>query len=66
MYYTASIHAYDVLDQVQVTARVRLYESTLVDGSRIEHECTTTFQGTGETDPRQWLQDVLVGLLEDL
>lgn len=64
MYYVATVHAYDVMGEIQVGGKVRLYEGSLADGSRIAFECTTTFQGTGESDPRRWLEDALVGLLE--
>ena len=66
MYYLASVHAYDVMGTIQITASVR----ATTEGE----ECTTTavlhattlVDGVGEADPRQWLEDALVGLLEAL
>jgi hypothetical protein len=61
-----TIHAYDLLDSVQIKAVVRKYADTMSVESSIEFECTTTFQGTGESDPIEWLREALVGLLEDI
>jgi hypothetical protein len=61
-----TVYAYDVLDSVHVTAVLRVYPDDSREPSYIGYECTTTFPGTGESDPRQYLEDVLVGLLEAL
>lgn len=65
MRYTASIYVNDVMDQVVVCARV--YGD---DGlSRSTERCldmTEQLMGTGESEPRQWLMDALVGLIEAL
>lgn len=61
-----TVHAYDVMDRVQVGATVRQYEETTREPSDTVLVCTTTFPGTGETDPKEWLRDALIGLLESL
>lgn len=60
----ATVSAYDALDAVVVTAHVRQYGDVPEEPSSIVFECTTSLPGTGESDPRQWLVDALVGLLE--
>lgn len=61
-----TVHAYDLLDSVYATVGVRRYDETTRAASDSVLACTTTFPGTGESDPREWLRDVLVGLLESL
>jgi len=63
-WYTATVHAYDVMDTVHVTVSMR---STTEDRS----ECiepvihlATTIQGTGEANELRWLRDALVAALE--
>lgn len=62
----ATVNAYDVLSTVHVKLIVREYPDAESASPRTVLECTTTVQGTGETDPRQWIVDALVGLLEDI
>lgn len=66
MWFSASVHAHDVLDQVYVTARVwgdgGVGERQMVEQS----SCATTVDGVGEDDARQWLKDALVALIEVL
>lgn len=66
MWYSASINAHDVLDHVVITARVwgdgGMGERQMVE----QFSCATTIDGSGEDDPRQWLMDALVGLIEEL
>lgn len=66
MMYSASLYAYDVMSNVQVGCRV--ISQVQAPGGAIETvlEASTTFSGVGEPDPRQWLEDVLVALLERL
>ena len=64
MLYIASVNAYDVMSSQQVTALVRVFPDNPEERPSIVYECTTTVPGTGESDPRQWLVDVLVALLE--
>lgn len=66
MYFVTTVHAYDVLDRVHVHAAVRALSDDTGQTWSTVIECTTTFPGTGESDPRSWLEDVLVGLLEAL
>ena len=66
MLFTATIYAYDALSTVQITAEVRLHTGTGETGSEAVLRATTAIPGVGEGDPRNWLEDVLVGLLEAL
>ena len=68
MYFTASVHAYDVMSMVRVSWTVTDWEAgpdgrptstTLVSGH-------TDVQGSGESSPREWLKDALVACLESL
>lgn len=65
-WHTAMINAYDVMGEVYVTAVVRRSEPTPEQATAVVLQCSTTYPGVGEDDPREWLHDVLVGLLEDL
>lgn len=66
MWYSATINAYDVLGDVWITVVVR----EAVPGPTTEQVALfqrhVQFQGTGESDPAQWLQDALVALAETL
>lgn len=66
MYYVTTVNAYDVLDRVHVHATVRALSDDTGATWSTELACTTTFPGTGETDPRQWLVDALVALIENV
>ena len=66
MMFITTIHAYDLRDTVSVTVGVRRYDETTRAASDNVFACTTTFPGTGETDPREWLRDALIGLLEEI
>jgi len=66
MRYVASIHAYDVMDQVWVSAVVREYGSDPLSTTVEVIALSDTFAGVGEPDPREWLRDCLIGLLEGL
>jgi len=66
MYYIATAHAYDVMDTVTVTAEVRSVPGTGETPTACVLRATTTLSGVGETDPREWLVDVLVALLESI
>lgn len=63
---TATVHAYDVMDSVMITAVVRSTEGVGLERSPVELRATTTISGVGEDDPREWLRDALIGLLEAL
>lgn len=66
MQHVATVHAFDVMTEVRTTAVVRRYDGMRRDASDIVFECTTTFPGTGESDPIEWLKDALIALLETL
>lgn len=66
MWFSASLHAHDVMDQVTITARV-WGDAGLGERQMQEQlSCAATVPGSGEDDPRQWLKDALVALLEEL
>lgn len=66
MWYSASLNAHDVLDQVYISVRVwgdgGIGERQMVE----QFSCAATVDGCGEGDPRQWMRDALVGMLEAL
>lgn len=66
MYYLASVHAYDAMGYVIVSAQLK--ESTGAPGSELRDVLTTStrLDGVGEDDPARWLRDALVGLAETL
>ena len=66
MHYIASVHAYDVMDSIVITAEVRSTEDSPERPTASVLRATTVIVGIGETDPREWLQDALVGILEEL
>ena len=59
MRYEARLSAYDCMASVQVSVKVWNDEGDVL-------ETTTSFAGVGESDTRQWLEDVLVAALETL
>lgn len=65
MRYVAHIHLIDLLDQVVIYAEVLGGEDP---SSQLapELKLSTQFQGTGETDTREWLRDALMYLVEVL
>lgn len=66
MRYVASVHMFDVMDQVWVSAIVR-DSAGFPDGGTVEVlAMSDILAGVGEPDPRQWLLDALVGLIEAL
>lgn len=66
MYRIATIACFDVMETVQVTATVRLWDGLRTDGSESEFACTASVQGVGSAEGREWLRDALVGLIEAL
>ena len=66
MYRTASIVAYDVMDEVHITAKVILYSSLEPGGHGEEFSCATTVDGVGASSGEVWLRDALVALAETL
>ena len=66
MFTQASLHAFDMLGLVHVTAEVRQTERPGQEPSRVVLHVNSTVEGTGEDDAREWLRDALVARLEDL
>lgn len=66
MYRTATMAAYDVMDQVFVTATVRTYEANGEGFDSAEFVTATTVPSTGEDDTTDWLRDALIALAETL
>lgn len=66
MYRTATMAAYDVMDQVFVTAQVRTYEPDGASFTSREFHCATTVPSTGEEEDTDWLRDALIALAETL
>lgn len=66
MWYIATVNAYDALDRVVVAAVLRATAGGTGDPVEDVLQCVTTIPGVGEDDPREWLRDALVGLLEAL
>ena len=64
MRYEAEVQAFDMFDQVHVSAVV--YSTRPGPDYTREPEAMITgfLPGTGESDPREWLRDVLVALIE--
>jgi hypothetical protein len=62
----ARITAYDVMDQIHIAAFVT--GSTPPLGERPEPllRVLATMPGEGQTEPREWLRDTLVALLEEV
>lgn len=65
-HFIASIHAYDVMDHIYISAEVRDVDRQGDGASTSVLHLSTTISGAGVSTPRQWLQDALVGLLEEL
>lgn len=66
MKFIASIHIYDVFEDIQVSAVVREY-ADYDAGPVVEARAYGTLvPGRGEADPRQWLRGALEGLMEEL
>lgn len=66
MRYEVKIHAYDLMDTVCVTTR--MWESCQTDTVSAEVILATVgiVVGVGESNPEEWLKDVLVAILETL
>lgn len=61
-----SIHAYDVLSQIAITALVREYPDYDEGPSEVVLQEVAYLDSEGEEDAREWLKSVLIGLLEHL
>lgn len=62
----ASMHAYDVLENVQINVLVRSYPDYAEGPSELELLQALTIRGEGITDAKAWLLDVLTSLAETL
>jgi len=64
MRYEADFTAFDMFDQIHICATVYSTRPG-PDYTREPEAMITAFvPGTGESDPREWLRDVLVALIE--
>lgn len=61
----ATISAYDVMGDVVIAVSVRQQETPESPWERVILT-THALTSVGETEPREWLRDCLVGLLESL
>lgn len=61
----AAVHAFDCLGTVHIAVTVHQSEGH-GDPNSLVLQQSTTVEGTGETDPREWLRDALVAMLEAL
>jgi len=66
MWLMTTVHAYDVMGQVHITASVWSQAGPREAVPASVLHCTTTIPGTGESDAKRWLEDALVALLETL
>lgn len=66
MWRTTTITAYDLLDMVQIVARVRATDGLTARAPLAELDLSVQVRGSGEPDPRRWLLDACVGLAETL
>lgn len=66
MWFSASVFAYDAMDQVVITGRV--WDDNGLGEKQMQERisCATTVSGVGQDDPREWLRDALVALIEAL
>lgn len=66
MRFLATLHAYDVMSRVQISASVSEHlpgeERQIVEVL----SCATAVDGVGEPDPGRWLRDALIALAETL
>jgi hypothetical protein len=66
MRYELRVTAYDALDEIWVSAVLMSTEHAGEGGPRAVLHYLTQVRGTGETDPRVWMRDALLALLEDV
>jgi hypothetical protein len=66
MRYEAHISAYDVMDMVTIGCTLRCQQSVAEGSPVVVLAIGTDLRGEGITDPREWLKDALIGLLEAL
>lgn len=66
MWYSATIHAYDCLDSVVVTARIHTFDRDTSGTTLGSEALKVQVRGSGEDDSHRWLRDALVALAETL
>lgn len=66
MRYEAHVSAYDVMDQVTIGCIVRGQQSVAEGHPIVLLSIATEIAGEGISDPREWLRDALIGILEAL
>lgn len=66
MRYEASIRAYDVMDQVALACCVWLTSEHPHERPMMVLSVATTVTGEGISDPRDWLRESLIALVETL
>jgi hypothetical protein len=65
-WFMATANAYDVMGDVFITVEVRSQGESPERPVETVLRATTTISGVGETNPRDWLEDILVACLESL
>lgn len=66
MWFAATLNAFDALDKVHVSVVLRERGDEPTDRVMTLYQASATVDGCGETDPRLWLRDALVAMLEAL
>lgn len=61
-----SIHAYDCMDEVTYSARVRQYPNYEEGDGEVVLIHVGSFPSEGLTEPREWLSEILIAMLERL
>lgn len=64
MRYETGIRAYDVMGVVHWSLRLTASDGVQLDRSDVVLTVSGDLVGVGETDPHQWLRDLLVAVLE--
>lgn len=59
-----TLTAWDVLDRVFVTARVREYDGNDPTMGETVFDRSVTVQGSGEDESEQWVRDALIAMVE--
>lgn len=62
----ATLHAWDMLDLVNVAVHVKTYGPVTLDIPDTTYTNAIQVRGTGEEDDKEWLKDALVALIEAL
>ena len=65
MQHIATVHAYDMLDQVFVSASVREKDAFETDWETVVF-VTVSISSDGESQPQEWLREALIAMIEAL